>query len=54
MATSCDTLVLSACTQATTVLQDLAKGGGLRSIFQTAFGNFYGKNRWFRPSAVSY
>jgi Ca2+-binding RTX toxin-like protein len=41
MATSYDALVLSARTQATTVLQSLAKGGGLRSIFQTAFGNSF-------------
>jgi Ca2+-binding RTX toxin-like protein len=41
MATSYDALVLSARNQATTVLQNLAKGGGLRSIFQTAFGNSF-------------
>jgi Ca2+-binding RTX toxin-like protein len=41
MATTYDTLVLQAGTQATTVLQNLAKSGGLRSIFQTAFGNSF-------------
>jgi Ca2+-binding RTX toxin-like protein len=41
MATTYDTLVLQARTQATTVLQNLAKGGGLRSIFQTAFGSSF-------------
>jgi Ca2+-binding RTX toxin-like protein len=41
MATTYDALVLSARTQATTVLQNLARSGGLRSIFQTAFGNSF-------------
>jgi Ca2+-binding RTX toxin-like protein len=41
MATTYDALVLLARTQATTVLQNLAKGGGLRTIFQTAFGNSF-------------
>jgi Ca2+-binding RTX toxin-like protein len=41
MATTYDALVLQARAQATTVLQNLAKGGGLRTIFQTAFGNSF-------------
>jgi trimeric autotransporter adhesin len=41
MATTYDALVLQARTQATTVLQNLARSGGLRSIFQTAFGNSF-------------